>query len=117
RPLLRLERSLRVTRSSEDLREIPECRAYGDGKRGSGAPIGFGLQRVQEYARFVRERFRRSRAGPALREEQQRARSEEHTSELQSREKLVCRLLLEKKNISAILPALVDGAPSVGDTR
>src|SRR5690606_39681181 len=27
----------------------------------------------------------------------QRKRSEEHTSELQSREKLVCRLLLEKK--------------------
>src|SRR5690606_40176131 len=27
-----------------------------------------------------------------------RARSEEHTSELQSRENLVCRLLLEKKN-------------------
>src|SRR5436309_5745856 len=27
-----------------------------------------------------------------------RNRSEEHTSELQSREKLVCRLLLEKKN-------------------
>src|SRR5690606_40611015 len=29
------------------------------------------------------------------------ARSEEHTSELQSRENLVCRLLLEKKNIMA----------------
>src|SRR3712207_7657504 len=28
------------------------------------------------------------------------ARSEEHTSELQSRQYLVCRLLLEKKNIS-----------------
>src|SRR5690606_40248748 len=28
------------------------------------------------------------------------ARSEEHTSELQSRENLVCRLLLEKKNAS-----------------
>src|SRR5690606_41013492 len=28
-------------------------------------------------------------------------RSEEHTSELQSRENLVCRLLLEKKNRSA----------------
>src|SRR3712207_7401073 len=28
----------------------------------------------------------------------QRARSEEHTSELQSRQYLVCRLLLEKKN-------------------
>src|SRR5690606_40199112 len=30
--------------------------------------------------------------------QEQRARSEEHTSELQSRENLVCRLLLEKKN-------------------
>src|SRR5690606_40287757 len=30
-----------------------------------------------------------------------RGRSEEHTSELQSREKLVCRLLLEKKKNSA----------------
>src|SRR5690606_42027750 len=29
-----------------------------------------------------------------------KARSEEHTSELQSRENLVCRLLLEKKKIS-----------------
>src|SRR3712207_8990020 len=28
-------------------------------------------------------------------------RSEEHTSELQSRQYLVCRLLLEKKNVSA----------------
>src|SRR5690606_42162375 len=31
---------------------------------------------------------------------QSRRRSEEHTSELQSRENLVCRLLLEKKNRS-----------------
>src|SRR5690606_40070186 len=31
-----------------------------------------------------------------------RSRSEEHTSELQSRENLVCRLLLEKKNIIPI---------------
>src|SRR5690625_6639964 len=30
------------------------------------------------------------------------ARSEEHTSELQSRGHLVCRLLLEKKNITSI---------------
>src|SRR5690606_40229800 len=29
-------------------------------------------------------------------------RSEEHTSELQSRENLVCRLLLEKKNLNSI---------------
>src|SRR6266511_4139488 len=32
-----------------------------------------------------------------------RVRSEEHTSELQSRENLVCRLLLEKKNIEQLL--------------
>src|SRR5690606_41324890 len=32
------------------------------------------------------------------------ARSEEHTSELQSRENLVCRLLLEKKNPTSIVP-------------
>src|SRR3712207_7334471 len=31
-------------------------------------------------------------------------RSEEHTSELQSRQYLVCRLLLEKKNIIYITP-------------
>src|SRR3712207_8319257 len=32
-----------------------------------------------------------------------RTRSEEHTSELQSRQYLVCRLLLEKKNITLIV--------------
>src|SRR3712207_6956722 len=32
-------------------------------------------------------------------------RSEEHTSELQSRQYLVCRLLLEKKNIIAFSPS------------
>src|SRR3712207_7240737 len=32
-----------------------------------------------------------------------RSRSEEHTSELQSRQYLVCRLLLEKKNNSKLL--------------
>src|SRR5690606_40338746 len=35
----------------------------------------------------------------ALYRRYQDVRSEEHTSELQSRENLVCRLLLEKKNI------------------
>src|SRR5690606_39973153 len=38
------------------------------------------------------DRHRRARAGRQL------PRSEEHTSELQSRENLVCRLLREKKN-------------------
>src|SRR3712207_6893198 len=50
-----------------------------------------------------------NRAGPALRGDSgtipnarlldPNVRSEEHTSELQSRQYLVCRLLLEKKNI------------------
>src|SRR5690606_41478931 len=40
-----------------------------------------------------RGRERRSQVRPR----RDRARSEEHTSELQSRENLVCRLLLEKK--------------------
>src|SRR5690606_28113136 len=35
-------------------------------------------------------------------------RSEEHTSELQSRENLVCRLLLEKKNLSPFLVKLTE---------
>src|SRR5437870_10994450 len=38
------------------------------------------------------------------------ARSEEHTSELQSRGHLVCRLLLEKKNLP-IVPSLARAAP------
>src|SRR5205807_1389230 len=42
-----------------------------------------------------------------------RNRSEEHTSELQSPCKLVCRLLLEKKNIDSGIPsALAGGAMS-----
>src|SRR5690606_42132725 len=36
------------------------------------------------------------------------ARSEEHTSELQSRENLVCRLLLEKKKYSDIAHAFLE---------
>src|SRR2546428_6942360 len=36
-----------------------------------------------------------------------RARSEEHTSELQSRSDVVCRLLLEKKTVLPALPVQV----------
>src|SRR3712207_8492899 len=41
---------------------------------------------------------RRSHQGSPAFRRQSRRRSEEHTSELQSRQYLVCRLLLEKKN-------------------
>src|SRR3712207_7931956 len=37
----------------------------------------------------------------------QRARSEEHTSELQSRQYLVCRLLLEKKKRNKLQPVRI----------
>src|SRR3712207_8447911 len=55
----------------------------------------------------VRDRraARQARDGPArirLPVRCAQARSEEHTSELQSRQYLVCRLLLEKKNSVAI---------------
>src|SRR5690606_42065751 len=50
-------------------------------------------------------RWRKGRAPPPggsrrWRGRRARQKSEEHTSELQSRENLVCRLLLEKKNIA-----------------
>src|SRR3712207_7886669 len=44
-----------------------------------------------------RARLHRPRRDPEVRRLLPRARSEEHTSELQSRQYLVCRLLLEKK--------------------
>src|SRR2546422_4426945 len=40
---------------------------------------------------------------PITRTRRSPARSEEHTSELQSRLHLVCRLLLEKKNVDGVL--------------
>src|SRR5690242_21193836 len=49
-------------------------------------------------------------ADVAQRGERRPARSEEHTSELQSHVNLVCRLLLEKKNSGAAWPALAAGA-------
>src|SRR5438445_9409391 len=58
---------------------------------------------------------RRASAVAALR----RTRSEEHTSELQSRQYLVCRLLLEKKKQSVAERGAADPAepPDEGDQR
>src|SRR3712207_7976703 len=44
--------------------------------------------------------YRADRARPARQRSQASRRSEEHTSELQSRQYIVCRLLLEKKKIN-----------------
>src|SRR3712207_7898708 len=49
-------------------------------------------------------RLRLPAQGPRAR---RRRRSEEHTSELQSRQYLVCRLLLEKKKLQLLSPTLL----------
>src|SRR5207249_11233491 len=58
-------------------------------------PHPWGGRRARTPARPSSRCATRSAAGPAGR---RAGRSEEHTSELQSRFDLVCRLLLEKKN-------------------
>src|SRR5256886_10808689 len=60
-----------------------------------------GDQRVTEPKKF---------GGPSARRRKQKSRSEEHTSELQSQSNLVCRLLLEKKNIGPVAQ-LIEVAP------
>src|SRR2546430_7547728 len=54
--------------------------------------------RVREPRPRVAQRAGTSRVHDSLADRLRRARSEEHTSELQSQSNLVCRLLLEKKN-------------------
>src|SRR3712207_7326572 len=54
---------------------------------------------VRDEARDVRELGELGERGAAL-------RSEEHTSELQSRQYLVCRLLLEKKKTTKVLKSM-----------
>src|SRR5206468_5514664 len=50
----------------------------------------------------------RARAGRRARVGARRLRSEEHTSELQSRSDLVCRLLLEKKKQNKTIECIID---------
>src|SRR5688572_31501003 len=67
--------------------------AVGEG--GARPPVD-----VENRARRIIEQLpRRPVQVPHLREQLAHLRSEEHTSELQSQSNLVCRLLLEKKNI------------------
>src|SRR3712207_8716182 len=82
------------------------CTGGGGGHRGGGGVPAGGRRRDPGLAgpvprrgagRGGRERL--SPSGPTG-----RARSEEHTSELQSRQYLVCRLLLEKKETMYLWP-------------
>src|SRR3712207_8823688 len=71
------------------------------GVRAQNARIGQRTDHLEEF---------HGRAGPAVGEDQRQrirlrradVRSEEHTSELQSRQYLVCRLLLEKKKTNNV---------------
>src|SRR2546422_8508251 len=58
--------------------------------------------RAVQLARLRSQRLRRRHRSRRLAPPQRERRSEEHTSELQSRLHLVCRLLLEKKKILTI---------------
>src|SRR3712207_8800860 len=77
-------------------------RSDGARQRGALAPARYRALRLREPAR----RDRRCRGGtgcgarPRGHDRRRGRRSEEHTSELQSRQYLVCRLLLEKKKIT-----------------
>src|SRR3712207_8692089 len=64
-----------------------------------------GLARVRTQALEVagEERLLGAREGEEVAERVTPERSEEHTSELQSRQYLVCRLLLEKKKHVGVL--------------
>src|SRR3712207_9402327 len=65
--------------------------------RGRGRAVRAGrADAAQRRLVHLRHRPRRARH-PGHPERDERLRSEEHTSELQSRQYLVCRLLLEKK--------------------
>src|SRR3712207_9128722 len=72
-------------------------RSQGDGIPGDDAEIAalFSINRPLTSSKYLR-RPTRGALGNGLRVVAG-ARSEEHTSELQSRQYLVCRLLLEKK--------------------
>src|SRR5256884_6624080 len=78
--------------------------------------MGQGVFRVNAGSLFVA--FQRlERAGLTKGEWKATERSEEHTSELQSRLHLVCRLLLEKKNDHAAITDRRRAARVTGDAR
>src|SRR5690606_40095555 len=73
-----------------------DCRHSGVGRSGADARWQLTLQWRWSGAVFLAVTDSRT-ASFSRRGRNEQSRSEEHTSELQSRENLVCRLLLEKK--------------------
>src|SRR5256885_9752384 len=76
---------------------LPICLGFlsqGHGRNAAGEPQAPATMDIRVRLRAAADQCQR----------QHRCRSEEHTSELQSPCNLVCRLLLEKKNICNALP-------------
>src|SRR5206468_10942224 len=87
------------TRRSSDLgeRRLAEYTHERDWQRGGGEADRYGLLLIEDLMPWIASQYRaRTDRDIGWR------RSEEHTSELQSRSDLVCRLLLEKKNITLL---------------
>src|SRR5438874_840213 len=87
------------TRRSSDLKigRAPELRSARERDPEAGAESGGDGARGNGRRGTPADRERKDRQGDGGKG----ARSEEHTSELQSRRDLVCRLLLEKKKYSS----------------
>src|SRR3712207_7076240 len=90
----------RSARGHEHL--VEEQRALGPAGEGLAAGVARVVARAlgreeRGLARVEVRRGARGRARHVQRDREVGSRSEEHTSELQSRQYLVCRLLLEKK--------------------
>src|SRR5690606_38382481 len=77
-------------KKAEAIRYAEESRGLND----PGWQIAQACEEILLSSGLLDEAYRRY----AIEANQGTTRSEEHTSELQSRENLVCRLLLEKKN-------------------
>src|SRR5436305_6636850 len=85
-----------------DLHSFPTRRSSDLDRLGAGDRAEHGQHQVREAVAAAVQR-RRLPLGPGAAHVR---RSEEHTSELQSRPQLVCRLLLEKKKTSTISATL-----------
>src|SRR3712207_8675124 len=73
---------------------------------GGGAVLRLPRRGAPDHLHHERDRVAQCQAAPrraSARALPARRRSEEHTSELQSRQYLVCRLLLEKKQLQCAL--------------
>src|SRR5690242_21828416 len=89
-------RSFPTRRSSDLLEEFRNDHVHD---QGDDQEIDRGTQNVADLERIVPLTKGNAELPPGASWKDERHRSEEHTSELQSHVNLVCRLLLEKKNI------------------